>query len=153
MENEQRLDKLMPAWVRAQADMKTVPKNGRNPHFKSKFATLDDILATIKPVLSQNGLSVSMNGLLVEGGIGYNVMLYHESGQMMSLGLFQSPVAKQDNPQAVGSAMTYLHRYALGAAMNIASVDDDDAEGAMDRKSKKQSGSVKVSDIANEPEL
>jgi hypothetical protein len=40
------------------------------------------------------------------------------------------PVAKQNDPQAVGSAITYARRYALGAILGLAIDEDDDANSA-----------------------
>jgi hypothetical protein len=44
------------------------------------------------------------------------------------------PVAKQNDPQAMGSAMTYARRYALGSILNLNIDDDDDGEKAMGRQ-------------------
>jgi hypothetical protein len=47
------------------------------------------------------------------------------------------PVAKQNDPQALGSSISYARRYAVSSILSL-QIDDDDAEGAMNRKGSKQ---------------
>lgn len=118
---------LFKAISAAQGEFTTVEKNGKNPHFNSKFAPLDSIIEMIRPVLPRHGLSVvqftdiadSGNGIVVE------TIITHESGQYISGRLFM-PAVKND-PQGYGSALTYGRRYALAAALGI--VSDEDVDG------------------------
>jgi hypothetical protein len=57
----------------------------------------------------------------------------HESGQWIS-GRYPLKPVKADDPQAMGSAMTYARRYTLAAILGIVT-EDDDAEEAMGRQS------------------
>jgi hypothetical protein len=61
-------------------------------------------------------------------------LLLHESGEWISC---QTPIvcAKQNDPQAFGSAITYAKRYSLQAILGVPS-EDDDGESAMERKKK-----------------
>ena len=44
------------------------------------------------------------------------------------------PIAKENDPQAMGSAITYARRYALGAILGLNIDEDDDGEKAMNRQ-------------------
>ncbi len=50
---------IFAAIVKAQAEMPTAPKDGNNPHFRSKYATLQSIAETAKPVLKKHGLAIT----------------------------------------------------------------------------------------------
>ena len=47
---------LYKAILAAQAKIPTVRKNGQNPHFKSKYATLDEIWETVQKPLNDAGI-------------------------------------------------------------------------------------------------
>jgi len=111
--------------------MKSVPKTSVNPFFNSKYATLDAVWETIRKPLSDNGLSVAQTIALVEGEISLETTLFHTSGQWIQSSL---PInAKTNEPQVVGSAITYARKYSVSAILGISSDDDDDAEHAMAR--------------------
>jgi hypothetical protein len=61
------------------------------------------------------------------------IILHADSGEWMESS-YVMPVAKQNDPQAMGSAMTYARRYALGSILNLNIDDDDDGEKAMGRQ-------------------
>jgi hypothetical protein len=62
-------------------------------------------------------------------GTGLVTMLIHsESGEYISSN-YTMPVAKQNDPQAVGSAITYARRYAVSSILSL-NVSDDDGNAA-----------------------
>lgn len=118
------LGKLAKALAAAQAEMKPAAKDANNPHFKSKYADLEAVNEAAR-VLATHGIAV----MCVPDGWNENrivirAMLVHESGEMME-GRLEVPVSQPNNPQALGSAMTYGRRYAVSALANIATSDDD----------------------------
>lgn len=123
------IDKLAAALATASAEMSNPPLDGKNPHFKSKFATLACVRDTVTPTLSKYGLSVSQFPCEVEGvGPGLCTVLMHQSGQFMRATIALRP-AKND-PQGIGAAMTYARRYGLQAVCGVVGDDDDDGEQA-----------------------
>lgn len=114
---------LAAALANAQGEMENASKNSQNPHFRSKYADLAEIINTVRPVLAKHGLSVtqfpSFDGTLAH----VETIIAHRSGEWMS-GTTSSPVQKAD-PQGIGSATTYLRRYSLAAVCNLAQEDDD----------------------------
>ena len=123
MQKSESIAALAAALAKAQGEMENASKNSQNPHFRSKYADLAEIINTVRPVLSKYGLSVtqfpSFDGTLAH----VETIIAHESGEWMS-GTTSSPVQKSD-PQGIGSATTYLRRYSLAAVCNLAQEDDD----------------------------
>lgn len=109
-----------------------VEKNKVNPGFKSRYANLEAVRDTAVPELQKVGLLyIQSPGAIVDGVMAVTTMIIHaESGEWMK---FEGDIAlgKRD-PQGVGSAITYMQRYSLMAALGLPPVDDD-GEGAMDR--------------------
>lgn len=125
------VDALFPALLKAQGEMRGVAKDSNNPHFKTRYASLENVIDAAKGPLQAAGLAFTQApGALVDGAIEVTTMLMHASGQWLRSTL-HVPLSKRD-PQGVGSAITYGCRYALMATLGLPPVDDD-GESAMDR--------------------
>ena len=116
-----------------QGKMTAVKKDATNPFYKSKYATLDTIWDTIRKPLSENGLSVAQTMNLIDGKSVLETTLYHTSGEWISGTQLVNPV--KDDPQGLGSAITYARRYSLSAILGLVSDDDDDANTATKQES------------------
>ena len=131
MNMSETVSKLFTALAKAQGEVENASKSSVNPHFRSKYADLAEILNTVRPVFAANGLSVvqfpSFDGTYVS----VETVVTHSSGEWMS-GIISAPVSKLD-AQGVGSATTYMRRYALAAAAGVAQ-EDDDANAAVSGK-------------------
>lgn len=123
MNKSDSIASLAAALAKAQGEMENASKNSQNPHFKSKYADLAEILNTVRPVLSKHGLAVTQFPAFEGGTAHVETILTHASGEWMS-GTCSAPVQKSD-PQGVGSALTYLRRYSLAAVCGLAQEDDD----------------------------
>lgn len=105
--------------------MGKVGKDATNPHFKNKYASLSNIIEATTPHLNAVGLSIIQ--LPCESGL--ETMLLHTSGEYIS-SVSLTPCKDASNPQALGSALTYARRYALGAVLSLNIDEDDDAQRA-----------------------
>jgi hypothetical protein len=114
---------LAKAIALSQLHVENALKSSINPHFKSKYADLAEILNTVRPVFSANGIAIVQTPTFESGIASVETMLCHESGEFIS-SVCSSPVSKQD-AQGIGSAITYLRRYSLAAMCGIAQEDDD----------------------------
>lgn len=121
---------LAAALTKAQGEMPAVPKDSTNPHFKSKFASLDGIVERTKPVLAKHGLAIvqGTSGESAPGSVTVEMMLLHSSGEYL-LSNVVMPLAKND-PQGVGSAITYGRRYLIAAMLSLAADEDDDGNAS-----------------------
>lgn len=125
--------KIAPALLKAQREMEGAKKDSNNPFFKSKYSDFNSVLEACKGPLNDNGIvilqphrvDVSASGtyMVVE------TILLHESGEFIS-GETKVEVAKQNDPQALGSAQSYAKRYGLQSIVSLPS-EDDDAQLAM----------------------
>jgi hypothetical protein len=132
----ENIAELAAALAKAQAEMGGVHKDAANPYFKSSYATLAAVWETVKPSLTKNGLSVVQLPGSDERGYYVQTQLQHSSGQWIRSCTYMKP-AKED-PQGIGSLISYARRYAL-MAMVMACPDDDDGEAAMGRPASKPS--------------
>ena len=130
MNKSESIKNIAGALVKFQASVSKVSKEANNPFFKSKYASLANILDTIQKPLSECGLAISQ---FPDANALTTIILHAESGEWMESS-YVMPVAKQNDPQAMGSAMTYARRYALGSILNLNIDDDDDGEKAMGRQ-------------------
>ena len=117
---------LFTALSAAQAKIEGAKKRNLNPHFKSRYADLASVWDACREELTEQGLSVLQFPVTPRDGfnIALETVLAHKSGQSIS-SRFDLVIKDPANPQAVGSALTYMRRYALMAAVGIAPEDDD----------------------------
>jgi len=123
MNKSETIGALAKAIALSQLHVENALKSSTNPHFKSKYADLAEILNTVRPVFSANGIAIVQTPTFESGIASVETMLCHESGEFIS-SVCSSPVSKQD-AQGIGSAITYLRRYSLAAMCGIAQEDDD----------------------------
>ncbi len=129
MQKSETIAELAKALAKAQAAIQPAPKDTSNPFFKSKYADLPAVWRACREPLAANGLSVvQMPADSTEGRIALTTMLLHSSGEYIT-STVSTKIAK-DDPQGVGSALTYLRRYALAAMVGIVADDDDDGNAA-----------------------
>ena len=132
IEKSASIKNLAVSLAKFQGKIESVEKDGDNPYFRSKYATLANIVYTIRPTLSENGLSFSQ---LPSGSNELVTILMHQSGEYLSSTVKMSP--KDNTPQSQGSAITYMRRYALSAILGIVTDDDDDGNEATKPQVKK----------------
>jgi hypothetical protein len=130
MNKSESIKNIAGALVKFQSSVSKVAKESNNPFFKSKYASLANILDTIQKPLSECGLAISQ---FPDANALTTIIVHSDSGEWMESS-YVMPVAKQNDPQAMGSAMTYARRYALGSILNLNIDDDDDGEKAMGRQ-------------------
>lgn len=131
MNKSESIAKIAGALLKAQSEMGNAVKDSKNPFFKSSYADLNSIREASLPVLNKHGISVLQPTTVIEGQLYVETLLLHESGEYLS-GLYEVVVGKQNDPQALGSAISYSRRYSLQSMINIGA-EDNDAEGATDR--------------------
>ena len=109
-----------------------IRKDAKNPFFKSSYASLENILDGVTSVLVECKLNIMQ---FPTGENELITMLSHESGEYISSSYTMKPV--KNDPQSVGSAITYQRRYAIGSILNLNIGDDDDGQSASKSNEKK----------------
>lgn len=128
MNQSEQINELASALALAQGEMQNAKKDVSNPFYKSKYADLASVMDTARPVLSKNGLSVAQLTEMTESGVILVTQLLHKSGQWLRASYPVKPL--KDDPQGMGSALTYARRYSYGAIVGIATEEDDDGNAA-----------------------
>ena len=119
------IGKLIMALAKAQGLIKAAPKDTTNTYFKSKYADLASVWEACREPLAKNGLAVIQRPNPTNGDtISLTTILAHESGEWIRGTLIMRPV--KNDPQGLGSCLTYARRYALSAMVGICSEEDDD---------------------------
>jgi hypothetical protein len=124
METSPEIKNIAPALVKFRTKPIFLAKNGTNPHFRSKFATLNDTIESMEPALVACGLTF----VQLPDGDGLTTIIIHESGEWIKATATLN--LDKQTPQGQGSAITYMRRYALSAAFGITTEDDDDGNEA-----------------------
>jgi hypothetical protein len=130
MRTSEQTAELDAAFIAAQGEMGGAEKDSANPFFKSKYADLTSVLKVVKPAFAMHGLGYSQWPVnRPDTGIpGVLTRIHHISGQWMEAEFYATPV--KNDPQQIGSVITYLRRYAIQSICGIPAVDDD-AEATM----------------------
>jgi hypothetical protein len=131
------LKELASALVKFQLEVNNPKNSAKNPQFNSKYAPLDVVINTVKPILGKFGLAFTQSTGSADDKIIIKTMLMHESGEWLESEPLILPAyqlkkggEKEFNAQGAGSAITYGRRYSLSAMLGISSEDDDDGNVA-----------------------
>ena len=118
------------AFVAAQREMRDPVKDATNPHFRSKFVSLKAVLDAVRGPLHKHGFCVSQQIDYDDSTSGppcyvRTVLLHESGGEIVS----RCPVVctKPNDPQAMGSAITYARRYALAGICGLAPSDEEES--------------------------
>jgi hypothetical protein len=130
MITSESIDQMATALAHAQGEMENAGKSAANPFFKSKYADLASVWDACRGPLTKYEIAVVQSPSAAGAVVSLETLLVHRSGQWLRGTI--TVTAKDDSPQSVGSAITYLRRYALQSFVGVAPADDD-AEAAQGR--------------------
>lgn len=119
---------MMKLW-HAKQEIGKVYKNANNPHFKRSYADLNAILQTVEPILLAHGLLLIQP---ITDGCVITRIFDPETGTCVESSM---RLPEGQNPQQMGSAVSYFRRYSLTSLLCLQTTDDD-AELASKPKSK-----------------
>lgn len=138
-----QIDQLAVALAKAQLKFDAIVKNQEAEiqsrregarSFSYDYADLAAVLAIVRPVLAEEGIAVLQLPNNGNGVVTVSTLLVHgTSGQFIrnNLSLETGPIV---DPKALGSALTYLRRYALLSIVGVAPEDDDGAAASGERR-------------------
>jgi hypothetical protein len=152
--HSEQIGELAAALAAAQGEFPDIPKDctakvttRTGGSYEFKYADLETIFRTVRPVLAKHGLAISVS---VEAreielppeqnrpaktlGMAATATLLHTSGQWLRSAPLCVPVdpdaLRRQYAQACGSAATYASRYVIEALLAIRATEDDDGNGA-----------------------
>ncbi|MGB5244471.1 MAG: ERF family protein, partial [Lutimonas sp.] len=115
-------DKVIPAFVKALAEMDDVTQNKKveaGP-MRYKYADLSAVLDATRPALRTHGLGLSQ----YPSDDGITTVIFHESGQYLEFPALNIEPMGRD-PQKVGSAISYARRSSVLSSLGVATEDVD----------------------------
>lgn len=104
-----------------QNEIGTLSKDKTNAFFKQEYLSLAGLIQHLRPLLEKNGLILSQP--IIKNAV--VTILSDLEGNHLSSKLKLPTI---DNPQKIGSAITYYRRYTLQSLLAIQAQDDDGEE-------------------------
>jgi hypothetical protein len=111
----------------------TLKKDGTNPHFRSSYVTLNEVLDKVKGPLNEMDIVVVQSVETIEGHMGEQVaglkttlIDTEDDTHINSFVLFVNAT----DMQKLGAAITYARRYSLITLLGLED-EDDDGNGAV----------------------
>ena len=123
MNLEHATPELFAAIASAQAEVENATKSATNPHFKSRYADLAEVLNTVRPVFARHGLAVIQAVSSSGQEVTVTTTIAHKTGGFVTSAL--TALAPSLKVQDLGSVTTYLRRYSVAAMAGISQEDDD----------------------------
>ena len=129
------MSELHSKLLKAQAAMPKLRKDAENPHFRSKFISLDNLLDHVLPVLNDNGLVMFQSVTSIDDTPALKTVVTDGKDEINSTMLL---MMKAPDPQGQGSAITYARRYSLMALLGLSAGEDDDGNAANESENIRQ---------------
>lgn len=118
------MKRIATALAKAQANMGKALKQANNPHFRSKYADLGNVMDACLPALNEVSIAlIQPTGTDEHGNFVDTILIHGESGEQLSCRV--PLILGKNDMQGFGSAVTYARRYGLMAMAGIAPEDDD----------------------------
>ena len=124
------MKKLIEALVKAQSEMGSASPTGTNPHFKSEYAPLDEVIKAVKKPLNSNGIFFLQKVYVAEGGQCVETEFYGHDAVLKAGKVYVK--CDKATAQGYGSSLSYAKRYSLQTACGLPTGDDDDANTSTD---------------------
>lgn len=114
------------AMAAMQTEMPSIAERGKTNN--GKYATLEDIVDTVRPVMQKHGFAVSFRVKTADKGIEVTGVLMHKGGHREETAMLlpADTSGNKNAVQAFGSTTSYGKRYVLCALLNITTRDEDD---------------------------
>lgn len=116
---------LASALCNAQSEFTPAAQSGSNPHFRSQFSTMTDLIKATRPALKKYGIAISQYPSVTDTGL--HMLKTEVKWQDESI-ISYTPIIldKPTDQQAFGKAMSYLCRYVYKNMLGIEAADEDD---------------------------
>ena len=109
-----------------------ISKDSTNPFFKSKYFDINSLLKHVEPLLQKNGLLLLQP--IIKGEV-FSEIIDVESGDSVTSSI---PLPQIEDPQKIGSCVSYYRRYTLNSLLSLQAEDDDGNIASKATKTSKQ---------------
>ncbi|MGM1427924.1 ERF family protein [Sphingobacterium lactis] len=111
-----------------QKNIGKLTKDADNPFFKSKYADINQLIELSNPLFHNQNLMVLQP---IHGNTLLTQVIDVDTGEKIESSL---ELPQSQDPQKIGSAITYYRRYTLKALLNLQEEDDDANKAAGNTK-------------------
>lgn len=102
----------------AKKEIGKISKDSTNPFFKSKYFDINSLLEHVEPILEKHGLMVLQP--ILHGYV--TTEIHDDQGGVVFAHIL---LPELNDPQKLGSAITYYRRYTLQSLLALQASDDD----------------------------
>lgn len=114
------MDKIL----KIQTEIGVLSKTETNPFFKSKYMDINGLLAQLQPLLDKHKIRVTQALSNIDGKPAITTQVFDIEGKTV-VAEEKFPLPDIQDPQKMGSAITYYRRYALQSFFLLQAEDDD----------------------------
>lgn len=111
---------LQDALVKLHTNAVIIEEDGKGNY--SKYATYENIIKTVRPLMGEQDLFFQHISHPAQGGAAVETVIYGHGGWLSS-GIVRIPASKQDEHK-YGAAITYAKRYSLMLALGLGGDED-----------------------------
>lgn len=135
--------------LEAKKEIGAITKDAKNPFFKSNYFDINGLLKEVEPILQKHNLLLLQP---IEAEWVKSIIIDIEDGEKISSEMHLPNI---QDPQKLGSAITYYRRYTLQSLLGLQAEDDDgnSATKFVNRPIKKPSEKLKecktLTELAN----
>jgi hypothetical protein len=102
-----------------QQEIGTISKDATNPFYKSKYFDINSLIKQLQPLLQEHRLLLLQP--IIDDMVLSQIICIDSNEAVVS----RLKLPEINDPQKLGSAITYYRRYTLGSLLGLQSVDDD----------------------------
>lgn len=145
--NDEQIAQMLTDYSKYYGEVANPWNTMTNTFLKNKYAPLNEVLNTVRPVLAENGFSVIQTPKVDDkGDVLVQTVLMHKAGAMICFPSLKSRAVKADI-QGLGAAITYLRRFSISTILGVASENDDDGEtNSTDKKAPAKKATTTLTD-------
>jgi hypothetical protein len=116
-------DEVRADWISVVLDLDNPKKTGENPHFKNKYAPLEEVLPSLQEAFKSKDFVIVQESKYEAGAVFVKTCWLHPKGTVETE--WMGTPAKAD-PQGTVGATTYLRRVQPMMVCGLIAEDDDD---------------------------
>ncbi len=106
--------------LEVQKEVGAISKDSKNPFFKSKYFDINQLIEHVQPVLNKHGLLLLQP--VYDGRVWSKIYDSENADSYISSSL---NLPEFNDPQKLGSCITYYRRYTLASLLGLQAEDDD----------------------------
>ena len=105
--------------AKVKAELNPIKKTETNPFLKSKYFDINSLLEQVEPILQEHGLILAQP---IQAGKVVTFLIDPDTGDDLGS---EIELPNIQDPQKLGSAITYYRRYTLQSLLALQALDDD----------------------------